>query len=199
MLKDDNDVIRYLMKEMDPSEEVLMERAMMEDDDLLIEVESMRQTLQRLDDLPEKEPPAKLSESIIQQAAEHKKRSMMHWPSIPSEVFKYAAVLIIGMGLGSSFWLFIGPSGKQHTQQVQKMQLPASVAQNTASAQSSKARVKPWVDRHNVLYFQDKFNKKSGYEAIRQASMQKLTPIQNPSSQFNPDARGVHLTSDEQR
>jgi hypothetical protein len=33
------------MKEMDPSEELLMERAMMEDEDLLIEVESMRQTL----------------------------------------------------------------------------------------------------------------------------------------------------------
>ena len=47
MQNDENAVIRYLMKEMDPSEEVLMERAMMEDDDLLIEVESMRQTLHR--------------------------------------------------------------------------------------------------------------------------------------------------------
>ena len=34
MLNDENACIRYLMKEMDPSEEVLMERAMMEDDDL---------------------------------------------------------------------------------------------------------------------------------------------------------------------
>jgi len=40
MQNEDNACIKYLMKEMDPSEELLMERAMMEDEDLLIEVET---------------------------------------------------------------------------------------------------------------------------------------------------------------
>lgn len=186
---DENDVIRYLMEEMDPSEEVLMERAMMEDDDLLIEVESMRQTLHRLDDLPEKTPPAELSESIVKQADEHKTVANS-WPAISTNIYKYAAVLIIGIGMGSGMWYFMGISGQHAT--LQKVTYTVTSTQITASNQ-----VKPWIDQDNILYFQDKFGNVSGYQAIQQTSLHKLTPVKGPMPMQNSSARGgVHLTSE---
>ena len=44
----DDGCIRYLMKEMDPSEEIEFEREMMKDEDLLIEVETLRKSFQKL-------------------------------------------------------------------------------------------------------------------------------------------------------
>ena len=190
MQTDENAVIRYLMKEMDPSEEVLMERAMMEDDDLLIEVESMRQTLQRLDDLPDKEPPAELTESIVQQAADHKKQTSS-WPSIPKDFYKYAAVLIIGMGMGSGLLMFMDSPSTGETVK-SEVGLSASM-QNVQNV--SNADTEPWVDRDDVIYFQDMFNPESeGYNAIMQTSTQQLTPVNDQSLQFNAGPRNIQLT-----
>ena len=188
MQNDENAVIRYLMKEMDPSEEVLMERAMMEDDDLLIEVESMRQTLHRLDDLPEKKPSADLSASIIQQAAEHKEQGRS-WPHVPTQVYKYAAVLLIGMGLGSGVWLMIdsSPSGNDATN-------AAAIVTDFANTSTQQTDTKPWVDRENVIYYQDMFNRQSSdYNAILETSMQKLTPVDG-SFRSNTGTRNLQLT-----
>jgi hypothetical protein len=187
---DENDVIRYVMEEMDPSEEVLMERAMMEDDDLLIEVESMRHTMQRLDDLPEKEPRAELTESIVREAKNHqqKKRS---WTSVSPNMYKYAAVLVIGICLGGGMWFlmnfYFGRQGNVRHAAV------AISTQNTPV----KQEVKPWIDRHNILYFQDKFSAKSGYQSIQQASLHKLTPVQQPAVNSYSTSPNVHLTSEE--
>jgi hypothetical protein len=188
MQNDENAVIRYLMKEMDPSEEVLMERAMMEDDDLLIEVESMRQTLHRLDDLPDKSPPEEVTESIIKQAAEQKKRKVQ-WPSIPSQALKYAAVLLVGMGLGSGVWMFMDSSPANDT-----VSDSAAISLNLQEASQLNSDVEPWVDRENVIYYQDMFNRQSSdFNAILETSMNKLTPVTQP---FNTGsgARNVQLT-----
>jgi len=188
MQNDDNAVIRYLMKEMDPSEEVLMERAMMEDDDLLIEVESMRQTLGRLDDLPEKEPPAELTESLIEKAAkQHKQQSL--WPSIHPQVLRYAAVLVIGMGLGSGLWMALSSSSGESTDYDL-----SSLTTTFEQVEQLNADVKPWVDRENVIYYQDIFNSQSSdYKAIRETSMKKLTPV-TESLYRNPGSTNIQLT-----
>jgi hypothetical protein len=65
MTFDENACIRYLMKEMDPSEELLFEKKMMEDENLLIEVESLRKVNQRLSGIPEMEPPKGVTEHHI--------------------------------------------------------------------------------------------------------------------------------------
>lgn len=193
MQHDENSVIRYLMKEMDPSEELLMERAMMEDDDLLIEVESMRKMLHRLEDMPDREPPADLSDSIVQQAADYKNQQSS-WPSIPSEFFKYAAVLVIGAGLGSGLWMFFDTTPEPPANNYDN---PAAVMSTLQpeSADNSNVDAEPWVDRDDVIYFQDMFNEGStGYNAILEASMEKLTPVNNQSFRTNPNARNVQLT-----
>ncbi len=180
MPNDDNDVIRYLMDEMDPAQEVLMERAMMEDDDLLIEVESLRQTMKRLDDLPEKEPSSELTDSIIEQAAEHKK-SWITIPQIPNYVYKYAAVLLLGMGLSSGFWVMYGSSDEPEQDGTQAASVEASLPVSFQTVSTEQAEVEPWVDHNNVLYFQDQFNTNStAYQSIIEASMKKLTPLSGP-------------------
>lgn len=192
MQNEDNAVIRYLMKEMDPSEEVLMERAMMEDDDLLIEVESMRQTLQRLDDLPEKSPPDELSDAIVRQAAKHKQEAST-WPSIPSEAYKYAAVLLIGMGMGSGLLLYLDSSPTQQTNVGNEASISTNIQPTNTTNASEEAE--PWVDRDDVIYFQDMFNtESSAYDLIMQTSMSKLTPVNDQALQPNPNSRNVQLT-----
>lgn len=192
MQNEDNAVIRYLMKEMDPSEEVLMERAMMEDDDLLIEVESMRQTLQRLDDLPEKSPPDELSDTIVRQAAKHKQEAST-WPSIPSEAYKYAAVLLIGMGMGSGLLLYLDSSPTQQTNVGNEASISTNIQPTNTTNASEEAE--PWVDRDDVIYFQDMFNtESSAYDLIMQTSMSKLTPVNDQALQPNPNSRNVQLT-----
>ncbi|MDZ7694328.1 MAG: hypothetical protein U5K69_24935 [Balneolaceae bacterium] len=108
MPNDNNDSIRYLMKEMDPSEEVLMERSMMEDEDLLIEVECMRQTLNKIEkNLPKVEPPPDVTQAVINKAAKHKKQERSSG-IIPVSLGSYgigyiaaAAVVAVGLISGS--------------------------------------------------------------------------------------------------
>lgn len=197
MENDGNDVIRYLMDEMDPSQEVLMERAMMEDDDLLIEVESMRQTLKRLDELPEKKPSQELTNQILEKAEEHQKTWVDQLPTIPSEVYKYAAVLLLGVGLSSGYWMMFensnktGINGKVSPASVQSS-LPSTY--QAASTSTQETGIEPWVDHNNVLYFQDQFNSNStAYQGLVEASKEKVTPLQGPPS-FNFRSRNLQLT-----
>ncbi|MEL7834524.1 hypothetical protein [Fodinibius sp. Rm-B-1B1-1] len=135
MRNEDNDCIRYLMKEMDPSEELLMEREMMEDEDLLIEVESMRQTLKKLDRLPEVEPPSHVQESIMQKAAEQAEKNRSNNSSV-KPIFKYAvaATLALTVSAGGA-WLFIGEEkvDSQQTTTTMTASSPASATTPTST------------------------------------------------------------------
>jgi hypothetical protein len=196
MLNDENDCIRYLMKEMDPSEEVLMERAMMEDDDLLIEVESLRQTLKRLDDLPEKNPPAHLTEAILEKASEHaEKRKPSHILSVQPVRYAAAAVLIIGVSVGS-LWVYQDSSSKDASREnLQASEMVAPMDMNFLPAQN--VSTEPWVDRQNVLYFHDQFNESSTeYDSIMKKSTEKLRPLSSPFY-YNTGSRSIQMTGSE--
>ena len=116
MQNEDNDCIRYLMKEMDPSEELLMERAMMEDEDLLIEVESMRQTFKKLEQLPEVEPPSHVQESIMEKAAEQAEKNRAKKSSM-KPVFKYAVAATLALTVSAGGAWFIMGEEKVDSQQ----------------------------------------------------------------------------------
>lgn len=191
MLNDENACIRYLMKEMDPSEEVLMERAMMEDDDLLIEVESLRQTLRRLDKLPEKTPPAHLTESIVDYASEKaENRSSSHIISFLPLRYAAAAVIVLGLSVGS-LWVYQQTNSADSDKAVTKSAetvLPLNVLP------VSEIKTEPWVDRENVIYFHDQFNTGGNeFDTILQNSMRKLTPLSNPF-QYSSGSRSLQMT-----
>lgn len=212
--EDNNDCIRYLMKEMDPSEELLMERAMMEDEDLLIEVESMRQTLKKLDKLPEVEPPSNVTESIKKKAAEQAKKNRRRNDTL-KPAFKYAVAATLALTISAGgVWLFIdggeGNSTQQQTAaasvssptgtQTQGINQVKSGNTGTSSTQfagsnvsnqpttvtAETSNIDPWVDREDILRFEDQFsNKQQEFQTILKKATERLQLIQEPNIQNN--------------
>jgi len=98
MQKNDDVYIRYLMREMDPSEEIEFEREMMADENLLIEVESLRKTYQKLGKLPMWEPPPDLAVKIASEAVKAQQKQInrsSRWTLIMSRSVAVAAVAIL--------------------------------------------------------------------------------------------------------
>ncbi len=206
MRNKDNDCIRYLMKEMDPSEELLMERAMMEDEDLLIEVESMRQTLKKLDKLPEKNPPSELTDQIMEQAAAQAQKNRTSTISSFKPAFKYAVAATIALTLtAGGAWFYIGSEGENRQQLSTTSASDAETEVTTGGSgfaldtqlfqtiMAEEEEVEPWVDRNNVLHFNGQTLDDTSYEALLEESQQKLRLIDQPSVNSRP-ARSFQLT-----
>ncbi|NIT58268.1 MAG: hypothetical protein GWN00_19180 [Aliifodinibius sp.] len=219
--EDNNDCIRYLMKEMDPSEELLMERAMMEDEDLLIEVESMRQTLKKLDQLPEVEPPSHVTSAIKEKAAEQAEENRKRNQTLkPAYKYAVAATLALTISAGGA-WFFIdgektsptqqqaatasvsSPSASQ-TQDVNHVSTGKTGSGSTQFAGSNVPRqpetppensdIEPWIDRENVIHFEDQFsNQQEQFQTILQRSTERLQLIQEPTIQNNR-VKSIQLT-----
>lgn len=216
MINDDNACIRYLMKEMDPSEEVLMERAMMEDDNLLIEVECMRQMLKQLDKLPEVAPPAHLTDSIIKEAVAYRRNNLKSSHFIPFLKLKYAAAAIIVIGTTVGGYLLSEDhtpeeSSNDTSQKVAMQALqrdnndPKQMRQNDVQEASHISSVSndipaPWVDRNDVIYFQDHYSRdNSAFRSLVKSSTEKLTPLNGPFYYNSNNTRSLHLTGSETR
>ncbi|SMO40634.1 hypothetical protein [Fodinibius sediminis] len=207
MRNEDNDCIRYLMKEMDPSEELLMERAMMEDENLLIEVESMRQTLAKLDKLPQKDPPSELCDRILSQAAEKAEQNRAAGTSV-RPVYKYAVAATLALTItAGGAWLFMdtGEGGSQTASTTAAVE--AQTGSNNAvfsfgegeealfqTVSAGDQGVEPWVDRQNVLYFKDQMTPSNGdFNALIEQSTEKLKLIENSVINNRP-VKSIQLT-----
>lgn len=211
MLNDDNACIRYLMKEMDPSEEILIERAMMEDEDLLIEVESLRQTLKRLDDeLPELEPPSHITEQIKRTAAERKPDLQSGWYRFNVRGVQYAAAAaVVIAGLFSGMLLI----QNETAQDVNSADTETETTGNNRAAGVGTAsdlslpqpvgvreqQFEPWVDRNEVLRFQDQFSSegRADYDSMLNVTTKKLRLIDDPL-QINSRTRTLQMTGTDQ-
>ncbi len=192
MTFDENACIRYLMKEMDPSEELLFEKKMMEDENLLIEVESLRKVNQRLSGLPEMAPPKEVRQNIISKASDYhlKKKSKQR-------IFYFsAAATILVVFVAGAFWIIEennSATGESHSSQ-------AVLGSTSAPAfelklESSSNGLTPWVDNNDELHFEDRFNadRAAAFDSIMNNSFQRLQPIQD-AERRNDRARGLHLT-----
>ncbi len=193
MQNDENACIRYLMKEMDPSEEVLMERAMMEDEDLLIEVESMRKTLGRLDDLPRKEPDPKLTDSIVQKAGAHRQKVLSSGFSlVPIIRYAAAAAVLVSMSFGG-FYAYEYMAAPSQDGDLAGGQPSLSEGQSSGSGQQGE-EVAPWVDRNDVLRLEQNGGGTSQeFDSIFRNATRKLTPLNDPFFRGN-DTRALQLT-----
>ncbi len=185
MQKSEDVCIRYLMKEMDPSEEIEFEREMMIDENLLIEVESLRKTYQKLGKLPLWEPPpdlkAKIASDAVQKQLEQISRSS-RWTSIMSRSVAAAAVAI----LMSSTTIYFS-NGEAYTQ--------TDTIQNSENLQTET--VAPWVDRSNTIHFAGTSLQQDNSKPLqleRDRSLSKLKLI-NAETGFAPPTRKIVLTS----
>ena len=177
MHTDENKAIRYLMKEMDPSEEMEFEKQMRGDGDLLIEVESLRATNRKLLGIPHKTPPADLTTAITEKAKEIQSKRK---PGTANIIFfmkrGIAAAILLGAFTGG-YMYYSDYSGSQATQS------------------SGTETVEPWVDRNEVLRFSA--DQQAGRSSIPDAdldrSYEKLQLVNDPTG-TNSSGNGILLT-----
>ncbi|MBO6537270.1 MAG: hypothetical protein JJ966_13690 [Balneolaceae bacterium] len=190
MLNSEEGCIRYLMREMDPAEEIEFERAMMKDQNLLIEVESLRKTYQKLGKLPLTTPPQNLVDEITNNAVGEQRKRINKNNKFLQTLTKAvasiaAAVLVISVGTH-----FYGATSAEENNQ------PGTVE---ATSQSSVANTisQPWVDRNEVIEFAGtsvQNQNTTEVENDRLESFEKLRLV-NSETGFSPPNRKVVLTS----
>ncbi|MAO64526.1 MAG: hypothetical protein CL666_05970 [Balneola sp.] len=180
MHKDENNAIRYLMKEMDPSEEMEFEKLMREDENLLIEVESLRATNRKLSVLPSKNPPEQVTQTIADELKQIQAQRKRTSGTLTFYLKRAVAAVFLLTGLsGGFYYYFSNPS------------MPAEVQSVTTE---SSDQVEPWVDRNEILRFED------GASAIQTQDVQRdinrsqnrLQLVNDPSS--SNSASGILLT-----
>lgn len=205
MTFDKNASIRYLMKEMDPSEEVIFEQQMMEDDDLLIEVECLRTVNRRLEELPEVSPPEGLTDQIVNKVAAKRERNSRRTQM--KYFYLSAAASILGVLFAGTFLLTMEDAGNGESQM--GAESPGEVQQAATGGNSgllgldystlpssSDSGVSPWVDNNEVLHFEGELDEShtSSFDSIFRNSYQKLELVQPPSSRSASRTPDLHLT-----
>lgn len=175
--------IRYLMRELDPSEEIEFEREMMIDENLLIEVECLRKTYQKLGKLPMWEPPPDLASKIASDAVKAQ-QELIHrssrWTFLMSRSVAAAAIAILILSTTIYF-----SSGEAYTQ--------TDTIQTTGTTET----IKPWVDRSNTLHFAGTTIEDSNPQSLQLEVDQSFTKLKliNSETGFSPSSRKIVLTS----
>jgi len=180
--------LKYLLNELEPSEVQMMERALEEDEDLLIEVESLRATLKKLDKLDEFEPPEQLCDSIVNKAVEYQNRKSNLFTHPVYNTFGSLAaaafLLIIIFSFSDSTFLNsdkVSPTttGESQTSININAGLSNSKERNNITNQLTGNKVSPWIDNNEILRFEDKFNenRSSKFDPAMHKSFKKLVPV----------------------
>ena len=89
------EIIRFLMDEMDPSEKISFEKRIRLNQDLLIEVESLKKTWEKTNAYPSFESPERVKEAIFAKAEASITASSKNWNWIPQHGFKVAASFLV--------------------------------------------------------------------------------------------------------
>lgn len=176
MHTNENNAIRYLMKEMDPSEEMEFEKKMREDENLLIEVESLRATNRKLSSLPLKTPPTDLTNSIIENASETHSKKVLGSVTVSFLLKRaIAASILLAVFTGGYFFYF-------------------DSAESTTEPALHPENIEPWVDRNEVLRFSDEQQSQSpAIETELSKSFEKLQLVNDPSGSSS-SGNGILLT-----
>ena len=184
MQKNDEDCIRYLMREMDPSEEIEFEREMMSNENLLIEVESLRSTYNKVKKLPLKQTPKELLAKVKEQAIKDQQKrlqtsfNMIGW--LGKTVAAAATILlIISVGV-----YFFNPFSEN------------VISKSSNSQVISASPVQPWVDRNEVIKVSDRIDvtRAQNLGDEYEKSYEKLIPV-NQVNTSTRQRQGVLLTS----
>jgi hypothetical protein len=174
--------IRYLMKELDPSEEHMVEEMMAEDEDILIEVESLRQTYRKIDTLPLYQAPCDVLDKVMEQAEEYTARprtTPVRYLTYRKFSYAAAAVLVVGTGIN---WMI--PA------QIENSTPVSNVADVQLPLQHSQTESRPWVDNRDILHINT-----AGFVGLIQndstSGRLRLVETENTATRQH---RQVHLT-----
>ncbi|MCC5926103.1 MAG: hypothetical protein JJU41_06030 [Bacteroidetes bacterium] len=179
-------IIRYVMDELDPSEKMLVESAMAEDENILIEVEALRSTFKRcVENMPGVSAPPDVLDTVVSKAQEFSAANRKQAP-VRYLVFRrisYAAAATVLLSAGFSWYASTGTSDVlNQTETVELMASPTEVqpAANT-----------PWIDHQNILHINT-----AGFGSVAttpDSTPTRLRPIEEVTAGNRP-ARQLHLT-----
>lgn len=184
----DNLCLKYLLNELEPSEIKMMERILEEDEDLLIEVESLRATLKKLDKLDEFEPPEQLCDSIVNKAAEYqtRKNNFFSQPAYNTfgSIVAAAFLLFIIFSFSDSTFFNSDDVNSSHTINKKstfnaKTGFVNTQGEKKGTSQFTDNKVTPWIDNNEILRVEDKFNenRSSKFDSAMHNSFKKLVPV----------------------
>ncbi len=195
----DKNIIRsaaYLYDEMDPSEKLEFERDLKDDENLLIEVETLRKVSNKLHNMDTIQPPDEVVDAVLR-SLEVRKSAAGSRRSKRVIYYSAAAILLLGLTYG---FIFTGDVDSELSNDSESASIgsfqngfPASMGNATRASEIDK--LMPWADHNDVLHFQEGLygSEASSVDSIFRQSFQKLTPITNPSQ--SPTARqNLHLT-----
>jgi hypothetical protein len=187
------DSIAYLFKEMDPSEKVEFERLLRKNDNLLIEVESLRNISSRIDQLPEISAPDTVIQSVCEQASERKKSSKI----VRSKPFYFATAALLSIGFMAGALLIESDETASNTDNatVGSVGSIQATSTNNAAGTAADREITPWVDENNILHYTGLESDRS--DSLLENSYRRLTPVTNPS-QNSSYQRNLHLTGSRQ-
>lgn len=214
MLNADELCLKYILNELDPSEVLLVEQAMKEDENVLIEIESLRATLRKLDKLPEVSPSEDVRQKILQRASEYAANrtstAFFGTNSAGATYLAVAALLIVTISIGL-YSYNAQPGVTDHTaapvsETVTTLSAPVSGSAAPAisgtsplpTLNSSSQRVQPWVDNNNVLRI-GVSNSSSGLTIVSPDAgsthpSSRLVPIERQPDHFGSGLRELQLT-----
>ncbi len=203
--------LRYVLNELDPSEVLMVEKAMREDEDVLIEIECLRATLRKVNKLPQQSPPDLVRQKILNYAAERceRKKIQERNKTLQTACYAIAAVLVLAVGVGLYGFSESGEITSDSSLTVSSLSTPApQLGASAASAAGSvilsatpgfqSGDVQPWVDRNNVL----RIDIRSGAQGLSiitptvsgDAPSSGLVPVERHTGNFNSGMRDLQLT-----
>lgn len=175
----ENRSIAYIYDEMDPAEKLEFERDLKSDNNLLIEVESLKKISENLNKLEHIDPPAHVVESICNSARINCKGSgTTYW-----KTFLYSAAAVLLIGMTSGIFLMDNPSEESATHTESASVSGTPVFSQPVSSSSSTDNLTPWVDKNEVLYLHEQTgaNNSTVLDSIKNNSFKKLTPVTDPA------------------
>jgi len=200
--------LKYILNELDPSDVLLVEQAMKDDENVLIEIESLRATLRKLDKLPESTPPEEVRQKILLQASEYaQNRSSTGFLGFnPSNATSLAAaaILFVSISIGlysyssTNFPASNGSEVNPSSVSAIETSTPDASLTNIAGTGNAEPAVQPWVDNNKVLRI-NVANSASGLSIISPETYgvmpsSRLIPIERPSDSFGSGMRDIQLT-----
>ncbi len=173
----DHLTVKYALDDMEPAESQILQAAMRDDQDLLIEAESQRRIWQRISALPTLSAPSGLLEDTVRVAVAARRKPQARILAISSPWRWAAAACIVAV-----VSLSVMRSGNDSA-----LVLPAAAGSETSS--------EPWVDNRDVIRLQAPGGATAASAPVSKDSVSKLVPI-NPDNPAGTSSttRQVQLT-----
>ncbi len=191
------DSVAYLFKEMDPSEKVEFERLLSKNENLLIEVESLRNIHNSVRKLPDISAPEELLDSVCAQAEQaSRSRGNRKKPLY----FAVAALVSIGFTAGAIIMDHSSESASETgAASIGAVGASGGLTHPEPPVEVPSNDLTPWVDQNEILHFTGNTAsaETNRTDSLLQNSYQRLKPVNDPS-QSRIYQRELHLTGSRQ-